>query len=386
MKRILSFIAFACVAISTYAQYTESNSIIRQALVSYNKGIDGYYNKTSNILLDRVDNIVSYYAYDAKAQNLYMETENSNCVVTLSKDCAKVIKKNKLIPQFKGDAVNPEIEKVNARLEQKFKYLNALRSQHIADSIAKAKADSVAKAKSDSVKFAKIAKEKENYRKAHKWLWVPINSKTKLTCSLCNETISYQDSILCAAVKNDTIYHLDVKELALEHTYFKVHKYPIPISLRDHNAFRYHCDVYSDSLQKDKPLICGNIELFNDISYEKALDEVKKDAPYGFFDEWGWDSEYSLLTFHFKYVNTNTKTIKYIDVYFVVTNDVGDVRKTGSFKATGPLAEGKFGTWEWDDSPYYVSGDSSNMEITKVILTYMDGTKKILNKNMLRFN
>lgn len=32
-------------------------------------------------------------------------------------------------------------------------------------------------------------------------------------------------------------------------------------------------------------------------------------------------------------MNTNRNTIKYIDVYFKVTNDVGDLRKTGHFRA-----------------------------------------------------
>lgn len=84
-------------------------------------------------------------------------------------------------------------------------------------------------------------------------------------------------------------------------------------------------------------------------------------------------------------MNTNSKTIRYIDVYFKVTNGVGDVRKVGHFQGTGPLKEFESGSWEWDSSSYYVAGDASNMNITKVILTYMNGTKKVLTGNLLVF-
>ena len=84
-------------------------------------------------------------------------------------------------------------------------------------------------------------------------------------------------------------------------------------------------------------------------------------------------------------MNTNRNTINYIDVYFKVTNDVGDLRKTGHFQGTGPLREFESASWEWETSYYYVSGDASNMNITKVILTYMNGTKKVLTGKLLVF-
>lgn len=102
-------------------------------------------------------------------------------------------------------------------------------------------------------------------------------------------------------------------------------------------------------------------------------------------EDWGWDDEFS-VSFHFDYVNINPKTIKYIDVYWKITNDVGDVRKTGHFKGTGPLKQYMSANWSWDSSSYYVAGDASNMEITKVILTYMNGTQKVLGKSQVHVN
>lgn len=113
---------------------------------------------------------------------------------------------------------------------------------------------------------------------------------------------------------------------------------------------------------------------------------MRNEAPYGYIDDWGWNDEYSMVTFHFSFVNTNPKTIKYITVYFKISNDVGDVRKTGYFKGTGPLAEGESASWNWDSSSYFVSGDATSMNITKVILTYMNGMKQTLTGKTLRFN
>lgn len=373
-----------CIAVCSYGQYTQSNSFIRKALVSYKMGSDGFYYKSTDEMVDRVDNIVENYAYDVKAQNLYVLTANSNCIVTLNKDYAKIIKKNKTIPQLKGDAIDAEILRANGVLEAKFEKLNANRRQHLADSIAKVKADSIARAKADSIRLAKIAQEKENYRNAHNWRWVPVGN-TRMTCTMCDESISYKDSILCLAVKNDTIYHVTREDLALGNTYLRVHKYPIPMSLKKDEKFKYHYEVFGDSLKMDKLELCSSAEDFNSISFFNAVEAVKKDAPYGYFEDWEWDDEYSSISFYFRYTNTNKKTIKYINVFFVVTNSVGDVRKSGNFQGTGPLAEFETASWNWDHSSYYVAGDASNMNISKVILTYMDGTQKVLTKNMLRF-
>ena len=122
------------------------------------------------------------------------------------------------------------------------------------------------------------------------------------------------------------------------------------------------------------------------MSYYKYLDKLEKEAPYGFFEDWGWSNEYSIVTFHFSYTNMNKSTIKYIAVHFKITNDVGDVRKTGYFQGTGPVEEYDTGSWEWDSSPYFVSGDASTMEFTKIVITYTNGKQKVLSKNQIMYN
>ena len=124
-------------------------------------------------------------------------------------------------------------------------------------------------------------------------------------------------------------------------------------------------------------------ELRKDI--EREENKIRKDYPYGFVSDWSWNDKYSNVTLYLKYCNTNKKTIKYIDVHFKITNAVGDVRKTGVFKGTGPVESFKSGTWDWDSSHYYVAGDATRMELTQITLTFMDGTKKILSKNQIKY-
>lgn len=77
--------------------------------------------------------------------------------------------------------------------------------------------------------------------------------------------------------------------------------------------------------------------------------------------------------------------MKYIEVYWACTNDVGDIRKTGRFQGTGPLQEWESASWNWDHSSYYVSGDASKMNLTKVVITYMDGSKITIPKNKIMY-
>ena len=85
-------------------------------------------------------------------------------------------------------------------------------------------------------------------------------------------------------------------------------------------------------------------------------------------------------------MNTSSKTIKYIKVYWTVKNDVGDVRGSGSFSGTGPVESMSSASWNWDYSSYYVKGDASKMRITKVVITYMNGTVKTLTGDSIIFN
>lgn len=114
---------------------------MRKEIVSYTKDGKGFYVKNTNKMTDVVVGVVENYAYDKKAQNLYVLTGNSNVVVTLTKEYAKIIKKNKDIPQLSGEELAKVIESHNEQLSEKFTALNRKREQQITDSINKARLD-----------------------------------------------------------------------------------------------------------------------------------------------------------------------------------------------------------------------------------------------------
>lgn len=386
MKRYLTFLACLIVASTLKAQnYNSSNSLARVALVYYSQDERGFFHKKENVNLQEVSQVVSSYGYNKKSHELYLETDRSNCIVTVNDDLHKILKKSKSIPQMKDDELSSKSKEVNTRLEEKFARLNQAREKFINDSTQKAREDSIKKAREDSVRFAKLAKQKDDYRKSHSWKWVPIN-KTHLSCSLCDKSVYSEDSLFCLGFRNDTLYHFSYEDLALDESYLKIHKMYVPATLKSNDKFRYHFEVYGDSLRSFKLTALEDPEDFNSYSVYEALQKVRAKAPNGYFEDWGWNDEYGTITFNFKYTNTNKNTIKYIEVFWVVTNDVGDVRKTGSFRGTGPLAEWETASWNWDHSMYFVAGDATKMDIRKVIITYMNGSKVTVPKNKLQFN
>jgi len=366
------------------AQFTNSNSFIRKALVSYEKGNNGYYQKVTDKMLDVVDSIVSNYAYNKNTQTLYVLTNNSNCAVTLNKDYAKIVKKIKLIPHLDDEKLDAVIQKVNKTLDNKYANLNNLWAKHIKDSIDKVKADSIEMGKQYKLKIAKHNKELDDYRNKHQWNWVPINGK-ELSCALCHEKYTV-DSVYCIGIKNDSIYYAIRDNGKLGLSYLTLHACKIPYDLAIDSSFLYHYEANKDSLSNDTILNSGFIIDVNYVSYANYIRELKRIAPYGYFENWSWDTKYSMITFNFEYTNTYAKTIRYIDIYFKITNDVNDVRSVGHFRGTGPVKEFNSASWEWDSSSYFTYGDASNMEITKAIITYMNGTKKVLTGRLLQFN
>ena len=388
MKKLFTlFILLIAVASNISAQYTASNSFIRKAIVIYEQDDIGFYHKSTDRIIDgSVIGIVKNYAYDKKAQNLYVLTNNGNFVVTLNKDYAKIIKKNSTIPQLKDEELQEVINGQTKSLEEKFERLNAERKQHIADSIYQAKKDSVAQAKKLAAQMEERNKAKQIYKNEHEYFKVPLLSSGSMKCTICDRYIDYDKAGFVFGIKNDSIYYASMEPGDLDITKAEVHASKIPHEIATNKDFLYHYEVFKDSLTKDNmdyQDYAGYLNYTNNVEY---LNDIKKAAPYGYFDDWGWSSEYSMVTFHFRYTNTNAKTIKYITVFFKIDNGVGDVRKTGYFQGTGPLKEWETASWEWDSSSYFVSGDASNMSITKVVITYMNGTKQTVTGKYLRFN
>ena len=144
MKKILFvFVLLLNNISSVFAQYSSYNSFSRKAIVCYQRDDKGYYQRIIDKMLDQISGVTKIYAYDKKAQNLYVMTENSNCVVTLNKDYAKIVKNNDEIPQMKGEELDKEVQVATKSLDDKYTQLNKFWAKHLRDSIAKVESDSI---------------------------------------------------------------------------------------------------------------------------------------------------------------------------------------------------------------------------------------------------
>lgn len=386
MKKILLSITILSLSLAINAQnYNASNSLSRVALVYYFMDENGYFQKKENINLQEVFSVVSTYGYDKKSHELYVETDKANCIITVNDNLHKLLKKSKSIPQLKAEELAVKSKAINQELAEKFERMNVARQKHIADSIERVRQDSIRKAREDSLRVLTERNKEISYRNSHRWFSVP-SKKKNIYCNLCEKSIETNDSIFCYAIKKDTLYWAGYEMGKLDIEIRHIHAGKIPDILSKDKDFIYHQKVFNDSLTTRIDI---DMELAAELNRERFFDymkELKREAPNGFFLHWGLDDKYSSISFNFRYMNTNKNTIKYIEVFFVVSNDVGDIRKTGSFKGTGPLEEWESASWDWDHSSYYVAGDASKMNISKVIITYTNGTRVTIPKNKLRFN
>lgn len=386
LSRLLCVVVLSMTSLSSFAQYSSSNSFMRRAIVRYDKDAKGFYQKVVNEQEEVVSNIEKVYAFDKKASNLYVMTYHGNYEITLTKDYAKVVKKNKSIPQLKDDELSAAIKSTNAELDSRFANINAAHQQELEAARQRAIEDSIAAVRRAEAEKEAAEKKKRNYMNAHSWQCVPTG-KVYLRCEEddCGNT-QIEDSVWCVGINNDTLFYLTHEDMALDVQYTKVHYCKVPQKLKERKDFAYHNEVYADSLIKHKNILSTEVVGYiNYNSMDEAIAKVKKMAPYGYVESWSWDDEFS-VTFEFSYRNLNKRTIKYIDVYWVIQNDVGDIRKSGHFSGTGPVEYLSGGSWDWDNSYYYVAGDASTMIIKKIIITYTNGTKQVLTGNMIKFD
>lgn len=281
------------------AQYSNQNSLIRKALVLYQLNSQGYYERKTDVMLEQVSGVENNYAYEKKAQNLYVLTSNANIVITLNDGYAKIIKNNKGIVQLKGDALNAEIQKQTRLLDEKYAQLNNLRTKHLKDSIQKAREDSIKQAEKVAALALAYKNKVEDYRRTHTFRQVPT-SQVSLKCDMCDKSFE-KDSVFSLGIANDSVYFITRTDGDLGLSYIEAHKAKIPEKLATNDAFRFHYEVFKDSLTKDDVDYDGMAYYFDYKYYQDYRNELKRIAPYGYFDGWGWNSEYSVISFNFRY-------------------------------------------------------------------------------------
>ena len=227
MRQLLIFLLVFISSIPVSAQYYgTANSLSRRAMVIYLQGSKGFYYRSSEQMLNEVSGIQKQYAFDKKAQTLYVLTTNANVAIALNKDDAKVIKKDKSVPQLKGDELNKMIAAYSKQLDDKFTRLNEQRRVFIQDSLAKVRADSIERVRRHEQYLARVRKEADEYRNTHDWRRVPTNN-VSLECTICDESFS-DDTTNCIGIKNDSIYFYTINREELGLKLLSTHQAKIP--------------------------------------------------------------------------------------------------------------------------------------------------------------
>ena len=367
----------------SYAQFTAFNSLVRRAIVMYEIDEQGYYVKKENLPVVSIDNITDIYALDKKTLTLYATTPTGNFAVTLDKSVFKNYKRTKNIPLLSGTDLQNMIDLKSATLHQKCEAHNQELKYQEEQRIRREQEEAERRRKAEIEKQEKMRKEKEEYCKMHNWKLLPVPLDTYV-CELCEKKIK-TNQLFCIGIQNDSILSMHKEAFELGYGCPQIHIYKLTEDILKHEAFQKHATAFVDSLNKSN-LSLETIESYNEYVIDEAISKIKKDAPWGFFTDYSWNNENYIVTLKATFRNLYAKTIRYIQVFYNVLNDVGDVRASGNFKGTGPVEQYDTGTWDWDYESSYTfcyAHDATMLKITKVILTYMDGKKKILTGNQI---
>jgi len=363
-------------SISCMAQFDNSNSVVRKTLLEYELGSDGFYHKKEGSLIDKVDNVVSMYAFDKKSSNLYVQTETGNFVVVLNKDHAKIYKQSKLAPIIDEKMIDSEVARVNSMLEERFESLNQARTKHLRDSAEKVRLAELEKIRQDSIQKAFQKAVDLKYIQSHNWHDLPMN-KLGLECILCGHHV-YEDVVYCEGMINDTIYYVENATGIMGTSYKKLHVSQYNPRLKNEVKYNYHVKLFNDSLHSRPYLSPEYVKAENEKLYAAYAESISSKAPYGYVDNTGFDFQEDHLIFDFAYTNTTNKAIKSIEIHCNILDPAENTKKVIKLKATGPVEMFETKSWTWDDDTNKVPDLVTDLRIGKLVITFKDGRQKIL--------
>lgn len=392
MKRLFIIFTLIIISLTINAQrFDNSNSTSRIARVVYVKNERNFFTKNKDIPVDCVDGIKSIYAYDKKHKNLYLYTDNGNYIIKVDKNTHKLYKKQKNLTKFKEKALEKYACNIDKMLTDRYDYHNSIQKKCIEDSIKCAYYDSINITNKNILKRLEESKKTlvKRYVANRDWHWIPVSNaseKMRFKCLTCNKTIS-NDYVYCTEIKNDTLFIREFEHLAYNTFYAHIHKAVIQNDNRN-SLFEMHCNAFQDSLSNDRMYENDGVEYVNALLLNDAYGRLKQNAPYGFIDDYSWNNEYGSVTLGLTFANLSNKTIKYLEAFFSIYNEVNDLRCKGNVSGTGPIEPGNTGSWDWDYTRYYTARDSRYLYIDRIVLTYTDGTKHTLanNRSQLEFN
>lgn len=400
--RSFCLVAIICVTISAiYAQranvshYSKSNSESVRAILTYSKDKDGYLIKSAPHELSSIKGKFAPLGKNNSTKSLYLRTDLGVYEIIFNKDNYSEIKNDKLILNLKGkdwDAILSTVEKdISAHVQE----INSSRTKFIQDSLATEK-------KKRELQIEKVRQEAiadKQYEKTHEprgsvnirnYQTNKNSERNKLYCSLPYCNYSIKDTIITplAITLGEGDALLEVVSLesgVLSTPYYQPHAIRMPKDFMEDENVARHLRVFRDSLYLNKKMFYKKIEREDAFYSEKLHKDVEKKAPYGYVGDYGWINDYDRDILYVQYVNTNKKTIKKIKFFYTLINDDDLYGGEGSVEGDGPVGQFSGEKWSFNITDSRVWEDATTLNITKVIITYLDGSKITLTGNKIVF-
>lgn len=381
MKKIIILTCLLAVVVCVCAQrmpdYEGCNYI---AIFEWQQGNDHLWHKNEGHRILR-NTQMKIIAHDKKKKLLYAYDDRGCYEISLTENWNKYVSKEFDAKKIAENELNKAIMQIEREIDDKYLDMNNA-------IIAGRKAE---QARNDSIQSElrkKHEAELSNYKKEHSFYNFDIK-EFRNNCVICNEN-KFLGIIVPKRISGDSLTIFELKKGILGIMYSQFHM--IELNYKDKNKLALYLEAYKDSLSSPEYTM-DYISEYNKNEKEKYNTQLRKAAPNGVIDYFYWSlNSVCGIDISLNYLNTSSKIIKYVDIYFNVYNAVGDKcflkyvnSYTGSIRGVGPIEPFIKRRWTWDAS-YYTTCDASEIKITKLVITYMDNTKKTLTGNAILYN
>lgn len=354
------------------------------SLFEWSTDDNGLYQKVENKKTSRIIKSISVISLDKKTNEMYAIDEYGCYRVLLKPNWTAYVKRQYNVDKLKPNVLEEELKRIENQLDSKFITLNE-------DILAK-KAKHEEELKKEREKLAEQQRKKRDqqladYKRVYQdFRKLPIN-RLNSNCLLCDQ--KFGGDVI--RLSRDTLFTLEIMQGHLGFLYSQSHAFCLDDT--DKYKLREYLEAYHDSLTYGV-FNMSDAQFFNQKGITEYVAALKKSAPVGFIQTWGWHlNSADGIEPYFKFFNTSNKTIKYLDFYFSVYNAVGDrcflrYNKSyiGNVRGVGPVEQFELGSWSWDRATHYTSADASEMRILKLVITYMDGTTKTIPQNSIVYD
>jgi len=351
-----------------------------------------YFSKEYNKSRGSIEGLEHMYCYDNKNDMFFFYTDNTigyyhptqPQTIKFFKKCmeegnVKKVKKQEAMLLTEG---------ILKKMDETHKRKN--------DSIVESRRIKREKFVRDSIETAKReAKEHDAFRKTHDWRDLSVSRNYGIKCNFCDKSHNMKDYRVLY-LNADTLYYLleEPEARYIGINLIGIHYSTLTEEFKNDYRYKDYINIWRDSLANHSDFSTKNADVFNLVLYNEFKDKVMAAAPTGFMQKWGWNLNSAQgIEPYFSFFNTSKKTIKYVDFYFSIYNPVGDrcyLRYENSYignvRGVGPVEPFDSGSWAWDRATHYTSADASEMRIVKLVITYMDGTKKTIPNSSIIYD